>query len=231
MTLAVIFDMDGLMLDTERLARAAWRRAMQDKGFEIEDAIYLLIVGRTIKDAQKILAEAYGPDFPFQEVYDLRQTYYDDDLTINGVPVKQGLLELLDFLDAHHIPKAVASSTHRKFAGVKLTGAGIAARFDAAIFGDEVINGKPAPDLFLEAARLLRVSPRECVVLEDFEAGVRAAYAAGMLPVMIPDLKQPSPDVSVLTYRIVPSLEEVVPILEKLLEKGSPEPSLNSRFR
>ncbi len=169
------------------------------------------------------LKEAFGQGFPFQEIYALRQSYYDESLKNNGVPVKAGLYEVLEFLAQHGIPRAVASSTHRQFALVKLEGAGITGQFQAVVGGDEVQNGKPAPDLFLEAARRFNVPPEECVVLEDLEAGIRAAFAAGMLPIMIPDLKQPSPDVAILSYRILPSLIDVIPLFQEWKLNGLPE--------
>lgn len=219
---AVIFDMDGLMLDTERVARRSWRRAMADLGYSIEDTTYLQIVGRTVHDARAILGAAFGPDFPFDHVYALRQRYYDIDLASHGVPVKPGLFDLLEYLDQHHIPKAVASSTFRKFAEVKLGGAGLSERFDTVVCGDEVANGKPAPDVFLAAAQALAVAPEQCLVLEDSEAGIRAAYSAGALPVMIPDLKQPTPDVIMLAYRVLPDLHAVIPLLDSFQRGGFP---------
>lgn len=219
---AVIFDMDGLMLDTERVARLAWRRAMAELGYPIDDHTYLQIVGRTARDAHTFLGAVFGSDFPFEQVYALRQAYYDTDLAENGVPVKPGLLELLDYLEAQHIPKVVGTSTARKFARVKLNSAGLLDRFSAMVCGDEVPNGKPAPDVFLAAARLLAVNVDHCVVLEDSEAGIRAAYAAGAVPVMVPDLKQPTPDVSLLAYRVLPDLHAVIPLLAEFGQQGLP---------
>lgn len=220
MPLAVIFDMDGLMFDTERVARCAWRQAMEDQGFEIEDSVYLLLVGRTAQDGKKILSQVYGEDFPYRQVNQLRQGYYAEELAANGVPVKPGLFELLQYLKEKNIKKAVASSTARKQVLSKLVSAGVSDQFEVVVGGDDAPVGKPAPDLFLEAARQLGVSPHDCLVLEDSEPGIRAAYAAGMLPVMIPDLKQPSPDVAMLAYRILPALSEVTPLLECLWEKS-----------
>jgi HAD superfamily hydrolase (TIGR01509 family) len=219
---AVIFDMDGLMLDTERVARRSWRRAMSDLGFVLEESTYLQIVGRTLHDAQVVMGNAYGPKFPFQQVYALRQAYYDADLLEQGVPVKPGLFDLLDYLDAHGVPKAVASSTFRKFAEYKLNGAGLLTRFEKIVCGDEVTHGKPAPDIFLQAARLLNIDAARCVVLEDSEAGIRAAYAAGMLPVMVPDLKQPVEEVSRLAFRVLPGLPDVIPLLAEFRQQGLP---------
>ncbi len=218
----VLFDMDGLMLDTERMARMAWTRALAEHGLQLDNASYLRMVGRSVQDARQILGEIFGPDLPFQRVFDQRQAYYDADIDENGIPLKPGLLELLSFLEAHDIPKAVASSTPCWFASRKLAHAGIERRFSATVCGDMVAHGKPAPDLFLEAARRINLPPERCVVLEDSEAGIVAAHTAGMVPVMIPDLKQPAPEIRELAYRVLPSLEEVIPLMEEFISMGLP---------
>ena len=220
--IAVLFDMDGLMLDTERMARVAWKRALLERGFPIDDATYLRLVGRTVHDAQVILSEIFGPELPFQEIFDLRQSYYDLDIEQNGIPVKPGLFELLDYLETNLIPKAVASSTPTWFAHHKLARAGIDSRFLAIVCGDMVSRGKPFPDLFLEAARQIDAAPQDCVVFEDSEAGVLAAHRAGMLPVMVPDLKQPVPEIREMAYRVLSSLNDGLPLMAEFLRAGLP---------
>jgi HAD superfamily hydrolase (TIGR01509 family) len=219
---AVLFDMDGLMLDTERMARIAWTRALSEQGFQLDETNYLRMVGRTVQDARVILDEIFGPELPFERVFNQRQAYYDQDIDLNGIPIKPGLLELLVYLEDHQIPKAVASSTPCWFASRKLERAGIDQRFKATVCGDMVERGKPAPDLFLEAARRIAQPPERCVVLEDSEAGIVAAHAAGMVPVMVPDLKQPAPEICALAYRVLPSLHEALPLMEGFLKYGLP---------
>lgn len=218
--IAVIFDMDGLMLDTERMARKAWAKALADHGYPIKDVEYLRLVGRTVQDAEVILKDLYGPALPFQQVFERRQAYYDQDIEQNGIPLKPGLLELLAYLDEKNIVKAVASSTPCWFAVRKLAHVGIEKRFSAVVCGDMVERGKPAPDLFLEAARRINMRPEQCVVLEDSEAGIAAAHAAGMVPVMIPDLKPPTEDTTAMAYRILPTLLEVMPLIGEMLRGG-----------
>lgn len=220
--IAVLFDMDGLMLDTERMARVAWKRALLERGFPIDDADYLRLVGRTVHDAQMILGEIFGPELPFQEIFDLRQSYYDLDIEQNGIPVKPGLFELLDYLEANLVPKAVASSTPTWFARHKLARSGVEGRFQAIVCGDMVSRGKPFPDLFLEAARQIDALPQHCVVFEDSEAGVLAAHRAGMLPVMVPDLKPPEPEIRELAFRVLPSLHDALPLIDEFLREGLP---------
>ncbi|MGB9594014.1 MAG: HAD family hydrolase [Anaerolineae bacterium] len=216
---AVILDMDGLMLDSERMARDAWRRALADWGLVLPDGLYFQLIGREAADTKSILARAYGPALPVEEAYARKQRYLEEAMLRGGIPTKPGLHALLDFLDARGIRKAVASSTHRPLVIQKLRLTGLLGRFDVLVCGDEVRNGKPAPDVFLLAAERLGVRAGDCIVLEDSEAGIRAARAAGMTPILVPDLKPPSPEVAALAHRVFPSLEHVREYLAALGEK------------
>ena len=220
--LVALFDMDGLMLDSERMARSAWTRALADHGYHLEAQDYLRLLGRTVGDARGILTEIFGPDLPYDQVFEQRLAYYQADIDANGIPVKPGLLDLLDFLELHGVPKAVASSTPAWFVRRKLVKVGIFQRFSVVVCGDMVPRGKPYPDLFLEAARRLNAAPGECVVLEDSEAGIRAANRAAMLALMVPDLKPPTPEIQAMAYRVLPSLKEAIPLFERFIREGLP---------
>lgn len=219
---AVLFDMDGLMLDTERMARSAWTRALADYGYHLEATDYLRLLGRTAEDARGILTEIFGPELPYDQVFERRRIYYEADIEANGILPKPGLLELLDFLELRGIPKAVASSTATWFVQYKLIRVGVLQRFSTVVCGDMVPRGKPYPDLFLEAARCLNFAPEQCVVLEDSEAGIRAANAANMLVLMVPDLKPPTPEIEAMAYRVLPSLKEAIPVFEGFIQEGLP---------
>ncbi|MEM7134059.1 MAG: HAD family phosphatase [Chloroflexota bacterium] len=210
---AVIFDMDGLMLDTERIAQEAWQQAGQEWGFELPDEIYLQAVGRTAKDTGMIFRSAFGPDFPFDAMYDRKQALLHQAIEEGNVPTKPGLFELLDFLEERQMPKAVATSTARPVALTKLTKTKLLGHFPVIVCGNEVAIGKPAPDIFLVAAEQLGANPATTLVLEDSVAGIKAAHAAGMIPVNIPDLKEPSDEVRALAYRILSNLHEVKNLL------------------
>jgi len=216
---AVIFDMDGLMLDTESLAREAWFATMRRWGYELSDDVYLRVLGTTGAHTREIFRAAFGPDIPIEAMYDDKQRYVDEAIASGRIAIKPGLIELLDWLDAQRIPKAVASSTVRRLVLKKLERVGVAGRFDAIVGGDEVAHGKPAPDIFLEAARRLNVLPADCVALEDSENGVRAAHAAGMSVIMVPDLKPPADEVRTLAHRVVTSLHEAKQALEAMDKK------------
>lgn len=214
---AVIFDMDGLMLDTERLAQRAWRLAGIEWHYDFEDEVYLVAVGRSVADTEVIFKQNFGPDFPFQAIYERKQQYLYQIIETEGIPTKEGLFDLLKLVDSLNLTKAVATSTARPLALKKLGQTGLLDHFKAIICGNEVAHSKPAPDIFLAAAQALHVSPQHCLVLEDSEAGIKAAQAAKMTVIMIPDMKQPALEVASLAYRVLPSLEQVGPILRQLI--------------
>jgi HAD superfamily hydrolase (TIGR01509 family) len=206
---AVIFDMDGLMLDTEPEARNSWERAMGEWGRVIPEPVYLSVVGRSRRAVQEIFVKALGPDLPIEAISERVQVLLEEAFSRDGVPVKPGLIELLSALERVRIPAAVASSTHRRFVAARLAQAGLGAGFDVIVGGDEVVRSKPFPDLFLEACRRLRLPPGECVVLEDSEPGIKAAHAAGMIPLLVPDTAPPSAEAKKLALGVFSSLAEV----------------------
>jgi beta-phosphoglucomutase-like phosphatase (HAD superfamily) len=186
---AVVFDMDGLMLDTERLDRDLWQAAARQRGLEIPDTLHAALVGRRATDAERTLRDHFGADFPLEELKaDVHERWHAI-ATSPGLPRKPGLERLLLVLEHARIPKAIATSTARAKALLSL--GPLAERFQALACGDEVPNGKPAPDIFLLAARRLGTAPAECLALEDSPPGVAAAHGAGMTVIMIPDLVQP----------------------------------------
>lgn len=216
---AVIFDMDGLMIDSERLAIDAWQHAGRELGFPVGDEVCLRMIGRNDADSAAILVAEYGDAFPLQAIQERYEHLLDEAIAAGRITLKAGLLELLDFLDRIAMPCAVATSTVRVRAEAKLGGLGLLGRFVAVVSGDQVDRPKPAPDIFLEAARRLGAAPERCVVLEDSDTGVQAAHAAGMTPVMVPDIKPPSPESLQRAHRVFPSLVEVEAYLAEHLAR------------
>jgi HAD superfamily hydrolase (TIGR01509 family) len=209
MVQGVIFDMDGLMLDTEPAYRVAWRQASAECGFDLPDALYFTLIGRSRVEGEEALVAAFGPGFPLDRFHDACLRHEAAVFDTTPPRKKPGLDELLDLLDSRRLVKAVATSTVRQTAVTQLAAAGLLDRFDVVATGDEVANGKPAPDMFLLAAERLGIEPAHCLVLEDAEAGVIAAHRAGMMVFMVPDLKPPSPEVKRLANGIFESLTAV----------------------
>ena len=150
------------------------------------------MIGRNARDSRQFVLAHHGADFPIDALMQESRRNFDAIVTREGIAVKAGLHALLDWLDSTSVPRVVATSTRRERAQAHLERCGLRSRFDALVGGDEVTHGKPAPDIFLLAASRLDVGPADCVVLEDSEPGVRGALAAGMIPIMVPDMVAPS---------------------------------------
>lgn len=213
---AVLFDMDGLMLDSERAVLRAWRQAAREYGHEFDDSVLHPMVGLHDRLCRAMLLERFGPDLPIDAIFARTEALYLSRIEA-GIPVKPGLAELLDWLDALGLPKAVATSSTRHRAQRNLSTSGLLPRFAVTVCGDEIAQPKPAPDIYLKTADLLGVAPQYCIVLEDSEPGVQAALAAGMTPIQIPDIKAPSAGVRALGHRIVASLGQAHGLLREAI--------------
>ncbi len=212
---AIIFDIDGLMLDTESISKRSWATVMGPAGFLLTDAIYQEMIGRTEADVRHMLADVYGSHFPFDQMYHERERSFHDLVQVEGIPLKSGLLDLLAYVKREGLRKAVASSTYEKLAEMKLRIAGIRSHFEILVTGDQVKHGKPAPDLFLEAARRLDIPPAACVVLEDSIAGIRAAHTAGMRSVLVPDIQVPDEE----TLQQADAIVEHLGLVSELIQR------------
>ena len=212
----VIFDMDGLIFDTERLSFNAWRDICAEIGYEMDRAFYCTLIGRNLKGFGKLMIEKFGEDFPLESLYEKKIKHQMKAIEKDGIPLKRGLHELLNYLKENGYKVAVATSTSRDRAEYLLKLGGVLEKADYVICGDEVVNSKPDPEIFLKAAEKLGVEPKECMVLEDSGAGIEAAYSAGMLGVNIPDMKEPDENMKSKSYRICESLLDVIDILENV---------------
>lgn len=208
---AVLFDMDGLMIDSERAVLECWRIAAAEHALEFDDTLLHSMVGLHDRLCHAMLVERFR-DADIDAV-SLRTDELYTARVEAGLPLKAGIAELLAWLDALGIPKAVATSTKRVRAEQNLARTGLARHFEVVVTGSDVEHPKPAPDIYLKAAGLLGVAPAQCLVLEDSEPGVRAALAAGMTPIQVPDIKAPSEEVRAFGHRIVASLTDAHGIL------------------
>ncbi|WP_159664807.1 HAD family phosphatase [Andreprevotia sp. IGB-42] len=214
---AALFDMDGLMLDTERIACRAWHDAAAGLGLEIDPEVILGMVGMHSSKVEAWLKSQLGDDAPVNLLRDATHERYLQ-LTEAPIPHKAGLIELLEWLKTAGLPIGVATSTRRSIAEHHLKAAGIWPYFAFAVCGDEIDHPKPAPDIYLKAAGLHGVAPQACVVFEDSNFGVRAGYSAGCQVIMVPDLRQPSEETLALGITVLPSLVEARQLVANWLE-------------
>ncbi len=212
---AVIFDMDGLMIDSERVTFEGYKAECGKMGLVMEEEFYKEVLGHTLPEVFQMFWGKYGKSFPMEEVLKKVHNYMDDVFVRDGVPVKEGLRELLQYLKANNYKTVVATSSGRSRVDRILHMAGLTEYFDGSVCGDEVKNGKPDPEVFLKACEKAGVKPQEALVLEDSEAGISAAYAAGIPVICVPDMKYPEEQFARKAVRIAASLAVVLEMFEK----------------
>lgn len=208
-----VLDMDGLMFDTEILTYKLQKEILKNDGFKFSLEDYKQTVGKRLADLPPLFHRFFGESFDldlFREK--CREAYikYTDE---NGVPVKDGLLDLLEKLKANKIKIALATSTTSKSAKRTLKIAGVLDYFDEFVCAEDVENGKPHPEPFLKAAEKLSLKPSECLALEDSFNGIKSARSAGMITVMVPDLIEPTEEIKNKCDYIFKTLNEVVELI------------------
>ncbi|HEV7913473.1 MAG TPA: HAD family phosphatase, partial [Albitalea sp.] len=216
---AAIFDMDGLLLDSERPIREAWMQATRELGTPLSDADYLKLVGRNEVDSRGMLQQWLG-DVCYDTARARATALVGQALGVAGYAVKGGVVALLQALHERRVPCVVASSTDRGEVERRLAQAGLAGWFGGCSGGNEVTRGKPHPDLFLLAARRAQQAPAHCLVFEDSEHGARGAIAAGMSVVIVPDLKTPSDDACAASLAVLASLHDALRHLDGWFAAG-----------
>ena len=209
----IIFDMDGLMFDTERLVIKAWDFAGKQMGCSITKDIVIKTLGLNTENTRRVFIEHLGNNFDFYVIRKIRVDYMTDYIDKNGIPIKTGLIELLDFLKSNHYKMTVATSTEKEKTEYYFKKANISYYFDDIVCGDMIERGKPEPDIYLKASKIIGVAPNECLALEDSPIGILSAYRAGMKPVMIPDLVKPNEETNKILYAKLPTLFDVIELL------------------
>jgi len=211
---AVIFDMDGLMFDTERLAYTGYQKASGEMGFPLSIDLFKQMCGLSFSNCQKVFEKWFNGRFDFLQAEKICATYVNSYLATQPVPLKKGLMELLIYLSDNSLPAAIATSTPRHSAFKLWESSGVYGYIQQTVCGDEVQKGKPDPEIFLTAARKLNKDPKECLILEDSYNGIRAAHAAGAAACMVPDMCEPIPEIAQLCSYICNDLLQVIDILD-----------------
>lgn len=206
---AVIFDMDGLMIDSERVTYDGYVIECKKLGHTMTKDFYKTLLGKPTKAIYERFHTEFGEDFPIEEVIQKVHQYMADLFENEGVPLKEGLIELLKYLKENDYKTIVATSSQRHRVDHILELSGLQKYFDDSICGDEVTKGKPDPEVFLKSCQKLGITPDEALVLEDSESGINAAYSAGIKVICIPDLKYPDHKFAIMTNKIMDNLSNV----------------------
>ena len=187
---AVLFDMDGVIFDTEREYLKEWEVIFKKYGYKMKKEIYISVMGRGRKKVKEIFKEKFGEDLPIDKMYIEKDKMLKEAVENNKVPLKEGALELLEFLKENGYKIALATSAKRERVKIQVRHAKIENIFDAIVCSEDITNSKPDPEIFLKAAEKVCVNPENCIVIEDSEAGIKAAFNAKMIGFHVEDLKK-----------------------------------------
>ncbi len=212
---AVIFDLDGLILDSESVGFKVWSALAAEQGFTMTEALYRPGVGKGASKFVENLTREFGPGFDGARALRERPEKWTELLRSTRIEYRPGFLPLLEYLEKSNISRAIASSTERRLVTERLHSARLeVTRFQATVTGDEVERTKPAPDIYLKAAQLIGVPPENCLALEDTDVGASAAHAAGISVIIVPDLLVPSNDAREFAVSVENSLSDVLRLLQ-----------------
>ena len=213
----VVFDVDGVLFDTERLSQGTWNAVSTELNWPQVGRAYLEFVGQNRADILQKMLDLFGPDFPRETFLLTCSARSQARMEQEGVPLKPGVREILEFLTARGIPAALATSTNRERTHRRMEMTGLGPCFSAVVTGDQVEHSKPDPEIYQLACQALGTAPSRTLAIEDSRNGILSAHAAGMPVVMIPDLIPPAPELERLLFRRCTSLLEVRELLDHLL--------------
>lgn len=203
---AVIFDMDGVLIDTEKHYYAAWREAARMAGFDFQSEHALMLRSCDAQLASKMMKDIFGESFDYFAIRDVRRRLVAERIEKYGLEKKPGIDEILAFLREKGIKTAVATATPIELTLQHLEKIGVKDQFDKIVSAKQVKHGKPAPDVYLYACEQIGEKPENCIAVEDSPNGIRSAYAAGCKPVMVPDLTLPDDEIKPLLYGVAADL-------------------------
>ncbi len=209
-----IFDLDGTLIDTEGLYRKSWIIMSRKYGLENPEEVYEGVVGAPVSRLKEILRENYGDRVDPDAFYAERTQCALDLFESEGIALKAGCIELLEFLKVRGIPCAVATSTPIHISGKNIENAGIKGYFRDIVTSRDVAHGKPAPDIFLEAGRRIGAVAAETIVVEDSNNGILGAHRAGMKPIYVFDRQLLSFEAEMVTYKKCSSLSDIMDIVK-----------------
>lgn len=211
-----IFDMDGLMFDTERISVPCWRAIGRKYGIDMENSFFDTIFGMNNAKIKEIFLQTYGADFPYDAFHDEKKAMQLAIYHEKGAPAEPGLQECLDYARQEGIRCAVASSSAEETVRLLLHKAGLESYFCHIQSGDAMAHSKPAPDIFLAVCRVLGVRPERALVLEDSGNGLKAAAAAHIPSIWVPDLVRVEPAVAATAWHTCQTLADVPPLIQNL---------------
>lgn len=211
----IVFDMDGVLIDTEALLLKIWKEVAKENDIKDIESTLKLCIGITSNETEAVFARIYGKDFPYQKYKAAASEMYCAQIQKDGLPVKPGVYELFGFLKENGWQIGLASSTREAVVRSEMESIGLLDYFHVVVCGDMVPRSKPNPDIYLKACELLNVSPGCCYAVEDSPNGIRAASGAGMKAIMVPDLIEPDLELQKLFYKKFASLLEVLEFLRK----------------
>lgn len=215
---AVVFDMDGVIFDSEKLYRKHWKISGKDIGISEEEMEIVCnkLAGATKEVNENMMKKRFGEDFDYMTFRQITMDRMDEDIREHGIDIKPGVMELFNYLKANNIKMALATSTSRERATRNLKNANLYQYFDKLVFGDSIVHGKPAPDIYLAACKELGVESEEAIGVEDSINGVMSSHNAGLYTVMVIDIIKPTAEIrDVYADKILDSLVEIIELMER----------------
>lgn len=214
----ILFDMDGVLLDSETLSLDAFVMGAKDLGHDMPLEFARQMIGLPGDACARLVIETYGSDIDLKRLFQAQDKRLHDLVEAGALVMKEGVVPLLDYLDSKKLPRAIATSSSRARADAHLRHVGIFERFDAIVTRDDVTRGKPDPEPYLRAAQAIGVDPKSCLAVEDSHNGARAAHAAGIRVLVVPDLMQPNDEIIGKAHAIMENLHQVRDFIERSAE-------------